>query len=423
MSKHWLIPIVSSAMIVLSGLACGSSSTTTTKTPVSNATTAFPESHPSLFPTAITPQPTQTLDATPPSQPVIANAYNITQLSTNSGIGLQGSLAISPGRVWVGSDGLGTPNGEMTSDTNWSTEPGIEEWDADTGKFLRTITFPQARHIADIKYADQHLWVLAAKTSPLTEPYCVDTLYVLSLPDGQIVKELNTRTPGLDDDCNTDGSFNSDRMAVSPGKIWAADKVFDTQSLQALEPGLSKYMSDAYFGYDGQHWMWINRSCAGCNPDLLLFDTKDPTKLKDENGSGEAETKSYADSAIALANGKMWIGVRTVADAIAKKERTYLEAYDLNQTDHPILSVDITKELTGGGGNFLSLMTADNHVLWLANNFNPANTLYYHDEKNGQLLGSLRLDTLGIANIAFDGKNIWVLDSNQLVRVALPWVP
>ena len=310
----------------------------------------------------------------------------------------------------------------MTSDTNWAAEPGIEEWNADSGQFLRTITFPQARHIADIKYADQRLWVLAAKTSPLTKPYCVDTLYVLSLPEGQIVKELNTRTPGMDDCKDNFDMDYGDKMGVSPGKIWVAIQVFDTQSFQA-EKMKHVNMGMPQLAYDGQHWMWVTRDCEGCDsPNLFLYDIHNPTQLKDKYGTGVADD-NHGDEALALGNGKMWLGAKTIADAVAKKDKVYLQAYDLDQTGKPLLSVDITKELSGGGGIYLSLMAADNHAVWLANHFSTANTLYYHDQTNGQLLGSLHLDTLGIAAIAFDGKNIWVLDSNQLVRIALPWAP
>jgi len=69
-------------------------------------------------------------------------------------------------------------------------------------------------------------------------------------------------------------------------------------------------------------------------------------------------------------------------------------------------------------------------VLFFTNSFGQtrtnkfgSTTLYYHDQNDGKLLGSLYLDTAGIADMAFDGTNLWVLDADNLVRIALPWAP
>ena len=365
------------------------------------------------------PQPTQAnpaLSATRPSQPVVANAYNITNYPMDNGSALQGALAVSPGRVWVSGDYLGTAAGAdpLVSETNPFTGVGIQEWQADSGKILRTIALPQMRHIADIKFDGANLWVLAAKASPLTQPLCIDTVYELSLPDVQVVKTFTLNSKA---DCS--GSRQPAQLGVSPGKIWADDEIIDTQSYQIQQMGSYPKADDlpenAHFAYDGQQWMWATgQNCGECSRDLWLFNTTGPAKLKDEFGSG-AKNVTYDDQAIIAVNGKIWLGGKHYP---AGSE--WLEVYDITKMDGPILSVDISKEVSGGG-DFLNLLAADNQVVWLSSTDSDSKLVYYHDQKTGKSLGSLKLDTLGIAGLAFDGKNLWILDSNQLLRLATPW--
>jgi len=60
MNKNFLIPIIAGLMMALAGLACGTTSKTTTR--VDNATTAFTKSSPALNPTDTTIKPTDTLE-------------------------------------------------------------------------------------------------------------------------------------------------------------------------------------------------------------------------------------------------------------------------------------------------------------------------------------------------------------------------
>jgi hypothetical protein len=351
-----------------------------------------------------TPESTRIPIATRPSQPIIAAAYPLSYPGSLTGLG--GILGISPGRVWV----AGIYSG--ASPQAVENIPGIQEWDADSGKFLRAIPLPEIIRFWDIKYDGQYLWVLASKK----EAAYADILYVLGLSDGQVVKEWDKFT-------KDDYGWRPTQLGLSPGKIWVANKVIDTPSLQ--EEAIEWYglPADAYFAYDGQKWMWITGSwCEGCNHDLWLLDADDPMKVKDKEGSGAPHSGTIGQP-IVLANGKIWLGgikdIKTVNGLFTGTP--YLEAYNLDQTDRPSLSVEITRELAKDT-LVIQLLVADNHVVWLGNQFGST-TLYYHDQNDGKLLGSLYLDTAGIADMAFDGTNLWVLDADNLVRIALPWAP
>ena len=361
-----------------------------------------------------TPEPTLELTPTRPSQPVIADIYPLSPY-TGSGLGLDGVLAISPGRVWAAGSALGTVLQKWDPDSGTphpGTQAGIQEWDANTGKLLGAIPLPGFISFRDMKYEGQTLWVLASKK----DANYADTLFALNLPDGKVVKEWDTLTEMNEEDVI---NWSANRLGVSPGKIWAADKVIDTQTLEEIKSiSLPLY---AHFAYDGQRWMWIiGDRCDGCG-NLWMFDAGDPRKVKDKGGTGPHGELFGAP--IVQANGKMWMGavknIKNVSNLLTGTP--YLQAYDINQTDHPSLEVDISGEL--GEWDEIGLLAADNHVLWLGENHYGSKTLSYHDQTSGKLLGSLSLDTAGIADMVFDGKNIWVLDADDLVRVALPWAP
>ena len=278
---------------------------------------------------------------------------------------------------------------------------------------MHAIPLPDVIQFWDIKYEGQLLWVLASKK----DASYADTLFALNLPDEQVVKEWDTLTETNEGEVI---NWSANRLGVSPGKIWAADKVIDTQTLEEIKSTMLPLY--AHFAYDGQRWMWITGDrCEDCL-NLWMFDAGDPTKVKDKGGTGPLAGEIF-DAPIVQANGKMWMGavknIKNVNNLLTGT--SYLQAYDFNQTDHPSLEVDISGELAGW--DEIGLLAADNHVLWLGENHYGSKTLSYHDQTSGKLLGSLSLDTAGIADMVFDGKNIWVLDADDLVRVALPWAP
>ena len=250
------------------------------------------------------------------------------------------SKPVSPGSVWVGGDYLGTAAGAdpIVSGSNPSSGAGIQEWQADSGKILRTIDLPQVSHIADIKIDGSYLWVLAAKRSPAAQNYCTDSVFALSLSNGSVVKELNTQ--GNNTDCA--GTRHPVQIGLSPGKLWVDDEIIDTQTFQVQQMGPYPKSDDlpdgAYFAYGGQQWMWsTGEDCAECSRDLWLFNTMGPAKLRDEYGTG-ATTESHQDQAIIAANGKVWVGAKHYP-----ADSEWLEAYDINKPDKPVLNVDISK--------------------------------------------------------------------------------
>jgi hypothetical protein len=331
--------------------------------------------------------PTIPAAPTKPSQPVIVNTYMVSNMPGNKGGGPVGAMLALPGQVWTG--------------TMFS---GLQQWDPQSGKVVKTISNIGAKVFWDIKFDGKNLWVL---TSDKGSTSYGDTLYVISLPEGTVVQKFDIT--GRDE-----FGYQPSQLGLSPGKVWVNERTIETDTFESnpLPHGLP---SDAHFAYDGEQWMWITGSwCHGCNHALWLEDVNDPAKSKDDRGSG-LPNDSLLGRPVALAGGKMWlVAARHEAPG---NPNWFLQAYDIHKTDQPALKIDITRKFQGGNAQLF--FAVDNRVLWLSIN----EILYYFDLSTGQELGSLPIG-YHTEGIGFDGQSLWVLNLEQgLVQVALPWAP
>ena len=79
-------------------------------------------------------------------------------------------------------------------------------------------------------------------------------------------------------------------------------------------------------------------------------------------------------------------------------------------------------EVTGevGDPSFITSMVAGNRFLWLFGMSVQPPVLYYHDLNTGKVLGKVPVDSYGLFDMAFDGKDLWVLGMDKLVRITQP---
>lgn len=317
----------------------------------------------------------------PPLNPFVMKSIVVSEMPFNPGGGSGAMLAI-PGQIWTG--------------TFFS---GLQQWDPLTGELVRTISGIEAANFFDIELENNRLWVLAS----MEDPTQAEILYVIDLPQGEIVKEI---TIGMEGDFGTAPT----QLGRSPGKIWVNFGFVDTETLtdDALPDGLP---SEAHFVYDGEQWMWMTGSwCDGCRHDLWLVNAKDPSEKKDQQNSGVLDTGVLGEP-LALANGKVWL----VAHYNTAGGSYYLDGYEIDKSDQPQFHIDVTDEIAGHGQ---ANIAADNQMVWLE----AEGTLVYFDSLLGQKIGELKVgDTVDA--IGFDGTSLWVLSSDAgLLQIFLPWV-
>jgi hypothetical protein len=319
------------------------------------------------------------------SKPTIANTYAVQTIlpaaGGNKGGGPGSAMLVLPGQVWTGS---------MFS--------GLQQWDPQTGKVVKTYPEVTSKIFYDMNFDGKNLWVLTNDKFLDTFP---DTLYVISLPEGDIVKKFEIKSNKL-----------LTQIGSSPGKMWVASTIYDTETL--LANPVSKGLPDeAHYAFNGEQWMWITgTNCHMCGHDLWLYDANNLPDHKDSQNSGTIDD-GVLGSRMVLADGKIWLIVRP------NGEPTYiLDAYDIHKSDQPVLQVDLTKEFKDTGSQSSDVfITTDNHVGWLS----MVGKLYYFDLKTGQMLGSLPIGE-HIMGMGFDGQSLWVLSNDDgLIQVSLPW--
>lgn len=312
--------------------------------------------------------------------PAIMRSIEISDIPFNLGGGPGAMLAI-PGQLWTG--------------TLFS---GLQQWNPQTGNLVRTISGVDATIFFDIKYENNRLWVLAS----VDDPTQAEILYVIQLPEGEIVKKILI---GMEGDYGTSPT----QLGNSPGKIWVNFGFIDSESLEyvSLPDGLP---SEAHFVYDGENWMWITGSwCDGCRHDLWLINANNPLEYKDVLNSGVLDTGVLGEP-LALLNGKVWL----IAHYDINDGEYYLEGYGINKTDQPEFHIDVTSEITDHGQANIS---ADNQMVWVE----TEGTLYYFDPVSLQKMGELKVGE-NVESIGFDGTNLWVLCTDMgLLQIYIPW--
>jgi hypothetical protein len=325
------------------------------------------------------------------SPPAIAATYPVDMTSGMGG--MFGKLETSPGKVWLG-----------------LINTGIQEVDAASGTISQTIPMPEVNRFWDIKHDGKYLWVLASKENASE----ADGLYVIDPGTKAIVKEWHDFKDG-------DFGWQPVALGLSPGMIWVANKIINTGTLEEIPMGKGFVLPvQAHFAYDGKQWMWANGSrCDGCGHDLWMFDSADPATVKDDNGTGEANA-STMNMPLITGGGKMWVGAFKNTKTVnwIYVSDTYLSGYDFNKTDKPSVSVDVSGEV--GDPNWITSMTAGSRFLWLFGSAYTPPTLFYHDLNSGKVLGKLPLETYALSDMSFDGKDLWVLGMDKLIRISQP---
>jgi hypothetical protein len=319
--------------------------------------------------------------------------------------GSEGVMLVLPGQIWIAADFT-----------------GIQQWDPQTGKLVKTIPNTVETDFTDIKYDGTQVWVYAL-VIPTASSSAIETgvLYVIDPVQGKLVKKIavdNDKKQDIEND-----AIDFPNIGVSPGKIWVKDRLIDTQTFVTDIMPWNFIFGNAHFAYDGQGMMWVQGdACPDCAHSIYIYDVTDPKK-KLGTGDSAGLTSSpdlTAHQNLIMAGGKMWataIYWKNAADQTAYWE---LLAYDIHHNEKPLIKTDISKEMTGRSGG--EILAADNHAIWLAPNDNNGE-VYYYDQANGQLLGSLHVGAL-IYSMQFDGQNLWVMDNEHgLEKIALPWAP
>lgn len=332
-----------------------------------------------------TPVQTTTIPSTQvttPIEPTIIKSIMVSDMPYHPGGG-SGTMLALPGQIWTG--------------TLFS---GLQQWDPQTGDLVMTISEIEENNFFDIECENNRLWVLAS----IDDSNQAEVLYVIELPQGEIVKKIPITDEG-------DYGTAPTQLGNSPGKIWVNFGLVDTETFEYISfpDGLP---SDAHFIYDDEKWMWITGSwCDGCRHDLWLVNAIDPSEKKDSKNSGPLDT-GVLGQPLVLANGKVWL----VAHYYSANDTYFLDGYDIHKTDLPEFHTDVTSEVQGYGNINIA---ADEHMVWIE----VEGTIYYFDSKNGQKIGELKVGE-NADSIGFDGTSLWVLCSDAgLLQISLPWIP
>ena len=354
-----------------------------------------------IAPIKLPPAPAGTSGATPPAgatpsseagaspvaggtgTPSVANVYSLAHMAF-----FTSKLAISPGKVWVGSL-LGT----------------VDAYDAQTGAPLQSISlFPDSGGmtplpVQDLLYDGQNLWALAISNKELV----ADRLFVISPADGKILQQFDTSQWQNHDDA---------RLGFSPGLVWTESHVIDTKTFEAkhvAHPDMPTY------GYDGSGWMWIMGSfCEGCGYDIWLFNT---ANLQEEKYGPKAVEQTTAMTTV---GNRMWVATeKTNGNITTPILQVYAADGEKTSGDTQPLQT-----LSPVDDHPLSLLY-DGHALWLLAGGKNQGALFQLDPQSGATVNRLDIPASVEgdvpADIAFDGHNLWVLTIKQLVRISLPW--
>lgn len=348
--------------------------------------TAAPESTP-VSPTAETTAPAAPKNTSQPgavnSTLHVINAYPVQTLYPgNKGGGSGSAMLVLPGQVLTG-----------------TMFGGLQLWDAQTGRVVKTYSNVPSKVFFDIQYDGKNLWVLANDNLADSSP---DSLYVITLPDGEIVKKVDLA-----------GENDVENIGMSPGKAWIGSTIYDTGTLEPSPVSGGGLPGESHFAYDGGGWMWITGVyCHGCGHDLWLFDVNNPPDHKDARNSGTLNDGVLGSPPV-LAGGRMWLVVRPNGDPVYM-----LDAYDIQKTDRPALQIDLTGKFQATDSQSSDVyLTTDGTLLWLCLD----GMIYYFDLVTGEELGSLAIGK-HVMGIGFDGNSLWVLSNDDgLIQVSVPW--
>ncbi|MGA2491097.1 MAG: hypothetical protein ABSF99_13100 [Anaerolineales bacterium] len=381
----WLVACAPSAQALQTATAHTQAAWTPTPTPTYTATiTPSPSSTPTLTPssTSITTPPSGNA-AAGPGILAVSNTYQLPPQIFGA------ILATSPGKIWLGSP-FGT----------------IEEFDIQTGTFVKSISLPHSKMAVDnmntltkIEFDGQNLWALGGGAS---ENGGAVSLFAIDPDSGTIIHQWDLTSTEWQKNhfvFYTDANFG-----FSPGKVWVQGHVIDTQTFEAkaVSTGLP---GEPIYVDDGKGWMWITGSVAEDCSELSTI------------GMGSQMT---------LAGDRMWFTGGSLASSGGKP--TYdLEAYSadtdqLMKETKPLVIVPWTDDTAE-----MKMLFAGNFLWVLTTHGDKRGYLYQLDPQTGATLNTL--DVIGnqrgngfsdVKDMATDGVYLWITEMGYLLRIKLP---
>lgn len=332
------------------------------------------------------------------------------------------SLAAGPGKVWIG-----------------TLQGSIEEVDAQSGAFGRSLAlFPGAgedpfdiKPVLQLTFEGGYLWAAAHFTDVETydnHPH----LLAIDINKWAAARDWDQSLEAIEwvgenYEWIIDPALREDpeNFCTSPGKIWMEGHVIDTRTFEvtpdAYNPGAS------FCAYNGKGWMWTTEWTGG-EDGLYFVNADDLTEMPGqyrwpflihEQGSATAQ----GDSFLALAGERMWMGRSQYEPGSVG----WLDAFpsdldELMKLSGPPASVPLLESL----GNVRLLYAGD--YLWILYlGGGSGGWLYQLDPQTGKTLASLDLvGDEGRAtgdfpmDIASAGDTLWVMTSQQLLRIKMP---
>lgn len=341
----------------------------------------------SAIPTAVnTPAPASS--APPPAPTAILAPTLLDRYPLSAGMFAE-SIAVSPGRVWVG-----------------TTYGILEERDAASGALLQTYNLAPPSYdgfapVKSILYDGKRLWALYSWEATAFDQFA--SLWVFDLETSKVVTEMNV------------SANDPYALGSAPGQVWAQNQVIDAETQTVTE--IEMQLDSTVFAYDGAGVIWAAGAgtCEACFDNVYRYMVIDPANPVPGPHMGVPVRQ------ILRANSRMWL----------LNDLNQLKGFDLHETAPkqgtlPALTLDLgslSEDLPAG-------LVFDGQFLWLLSSYGADGTwLFRLDALTGKQISAIQidraaenyLDVSAPVALAFDGRDLWVLSAYELLRVALPW--
>ena len=354
-----------------------------------------------------------------PGALAITGSYPLSTGASDRGTITGFSVAVSPGKVWVGTNGI------------------IYEVDSQSGVFGRSISLISAigesagdqYPIMKLGFEGQYLWAWAWALYTDTY-YAHHYLFAIDTDSGEIVRQWNLESPEWVGSLNPHHLLPED-FGISPGRIWIAWHVIDAQSFEVKTD--ITMPNHTRFAYNGAGWLWMTGDTGGPCDNLDIKDIEDPTELWCPEDwpflehSADGYTASNAGSPIVLAEDRMWFAGGWPEGTMSNEPVYVLVAFPIDwdhakQATEPLASVPLVDTYQN-----VRLLYAGDYLWLLYTDGEYAGHLYQLDPQTGATITSL--DLLGDdgrsredlpSDMVSDGDHIWVLTKGQLLRIKIP---
>ncbi len=379
--RQYLLVGMCAALMSLVSSGCRSAAPTLVIAPP----TAAPLNSPSPVAATATITPAPLVPTSAPTAilaPTLLNRYPLA-----AGM-LAESIAVTPGRVWVGST-FGT----------------LEERDASNGALLQTYTLapPSYDGIAPVKsivYDGKQLWALFAWKVTAFDQYA--RLWVFDLSTNQVVAEIDV------------SDADPARLGTAPGQVWLQGQVFNAETREAAV--VEMQLDSTVFAYDGAGIMWAAgaETCETCADNVYRYMVIDPA-----NPLPAPRAQGWVRQ-ILNAHERIWL----------LTDLNELEGFDQAAQQEPDRPPTVRLHLSDLSEDLPAAIVYDGHYLWLLSSYGADGTwLFRLDAQTGRQLSALQIDrpaedytaVNAPVALAFDGRDLWVLTARELLRVGLPW--